>query len=210
MKKRTMMLVMSITLLVLLIAGGTFAWFTAQADPVVNNFKAGTLEFEANEFFCEPLAQNVNPGDCYPKLAFFHNTGTKRMFVRVKITPDFPNMTNPDTDIVNYDILPGWKDGGDGYYYYLFPVPSGWYSGPVIKKVCFDGEEMDNTYQGEEFTLTIESEAIQVTNDAALTEWGIYPPSLLFGFRMADPTSETAPELDAELLELIEILEARQ
>ena len=170
MKKRTMMLVVSMTLAVLLIAGGTFAWFTAQADPVVNEFKAGTLLLGVTEVFDEEMAQNVNPGDCYEKIVRLCNEGTKRMFVRVAIDAMFEDELETE-GVVSYDIGEGWIDGGDGYYYYQDSVCPGHCTPELITEVCFDGENMDNDYQGKGFTLTITPDAVQATNGAADSVW---------------------------------------
>lgn len=127
--------------------------------------------------YCE--ATNVNPGDCYNKIVFVENEGTKRMFVRVKLTPEFPNMVNGDLNLVDFPILNGWVLHTDGYYYYPHELAPGADTPNLIKKVCFDGPGMGNEYQGQKFTLTVESEAIQVTNGAALAEWGVNPKTLL-------------------------------
>ncbi len=181
MKKRTTMLIMSMTLAVLLIAGGTFAWFTATADPVVNEFQAGTLIMSVEECFNACDARNVNPGDCIQKHVRFHNDGTKRMFVRVDLEEIFMDMTGANLDpdgIVSYDLGPNWVLHTDGYYYYTLEVEAGDVTEEIISEVCFDGPAMDNTYQGSKFTLTVKSEAIQVTNGAAEDVWGIDPSTL--------------------------------
>ncbi len=166
----------AIMLVVLLVAGGTLAWFTASTEPVVNEFTAGTLKMNLVDSYC--IATNVNPGDCYDKIIFVENEGTKRMFVRVKLTPEFTNMPNGDLSLVDFPILNGWVLHTDGYYYYPFELAPGADTPNLIKQVCFDGPGMGNEYQGVEFTLTVESEAIQVTNGAALAEWGIDPLTL--------------------------------
>lgn len=180
MKKRNTVLILTSLLVVLLVAGGTVAWFTASADPVVNEFTAGTLIMSVDECFNACDARNVNPGDCIQKHVRFHNDGTKRMFVRVELEALFKDkdgaVLDPD-GIVSYDIGPDWVLVGD-YYYYTKEVKSGKYTGEIISEVCFDGPAMDNDYQGAKFTLTVKSEAIQVTNRAAQTEWGVNPKGL--------------------------------
>lgn len=176
MKKRNVMLVSAILLVVLLVAGGTLAWFTASAGPVVNEFTAGTIEMKLMDYFCERV--NVNPGDCYPKNIYIKNTGTKRMFARIKLTREFVGMPSGNLDLVSYDILYGWVLHTDGYYYYPFEIAPGFLTPPIIEEVCFDGPGMGNEYQGKQFILTAESEAIQVTNGAALAVWGVDPLTL--------------------------------
>lgn len=202
MKKRNMMLLTSMLLAVLIIAGGTFAWFTASTAPIKNEFKAGTLKFKTYECFDKHAAENVNPGDCIGKSVYFQNTGTKRMYVRVKVTPNF------DETIANMPINVGWVEH-NGYYYYRFPVLPGWFTTPLMNKVCFDGEGMGNEYQGQEMTLQIEPEAVQVTNGASTHVWGVHPWYLGAALRGGEidpnyvpedygPSTEIAPVMDFE------------
>lgn len=172
-----MMLLTSMMLAVLLIAGGTFAWFTATTEPVTNEFKAGTLIMSVNEEFYECEADNVNPGDCIDKEVYFCNDGTKRMFVRVKLDAAFEDELET-MGVVSYNIGAGWIDGGDGYYYYETSVGPDCCTPALITEVCFDGPNMNNDYQGKGFTLTVAPEAVQATHDAYLDVWGQGVPTL--------------------------------
>lgn len=176
MKKRSIMLGSAVLLAVLLVVGGTMAWFTAEADPVTNTFIAGTVDISINDVFDEDDADNVNPGDTYDKVVSVTNDGTKRAYVRVKLTPLF----NPvlSTDVVDYPILEGWIDGEDGWYYYEDILDPQETTGNIIEEVIFDGAEMDNDYQGATFTLKVEAEAIQATNGAINDQWDIDPADL--------------------------------
>ena len=66
----------------------------------------------------------------------------------------------------------------DGWYYFPFIVQPGDVTDNLIEFVEFAGQAMGNEYQGATFTLTVEAEAIQVTNGAALDEWGVDPLGL--------------------------------
>ena len=192
MKKRNIMLASAIALAVLLVAGGTMAWFTATAGPVVNTFQAGTVDIELHDKtyaldseelidFPEEGFSNVNPGDYYPKIVNVENIGSKRAFVRMKLTPEFTNMVGnatPDYSLVDYSILNGWVLHTDGWHYYPFIVESGDSTPNLIESVEFAGQAMGNEYQGATFTLTVEAEAIQVTNGAALDQWLVDPLTL--------------------------------
>jgi predicted ribosomally synthesized peptide with SipW-like signal peptide len=184
MKKRTIMIGSAILLAVLLVAGGTMAWFTASTDPVGNVFTAGTVAIELTDNF--EGAPNVNPGDCYEKEVYVTNTGTKRALVRIKKDMVFKNVNEEDLamDVVEYMLGENWTYEEDGYFYYnqvLAPEtdqsPAGMTT-PLFKdnKICFDGEDMDNSYQGAQFTITVKAEAIQATNGAPTdSEWAIDP-----------------------------------
>ncbi len=193
MKKRNLMLGSAIMLAVLLVAGGTMAWFTASTDPVVNEFKAGTLKIELIDEF--EGAPNVNPGDCYKKLVYVNNLGTKRAFVRIKKDLVLNSDPNGAADIalnmnvVEYTLGEGWVEH-NGYFYYTRELAAK--DGNTIDKttplfatdekgnnICFAGEGMGNEYQGAELAITIKAEAIQVTNGAPVDEWDVNP--LLLG-----------------------------
>lgn len=185
MKKRSIMLGSAVILAVLLVVGGTMAWFTAEADPVVNTFKAGTVAISINDQFDEELTGNVNPGDKYDKVVSVTNDGSKRAYIRVKLTPIFLESLDPEVasnvsvDVVDFPILDGWTPlQPDGYYYYKLIVLPGQTTSNIIDKVEFAGDEMDNDYQGLFFTLTVNAEAIQATNGAINDEWGIDPVAL--------------------------------
>ena len=183
MKKRKMMLGSAMILAILLVAGGTLAWFTATAEPVVNEFTAGTVEIELIDNF--DGAPNVNPGDCYQKVIYVKNTGTKKAYIRIKADAVFDG--GQSTDVLRYGLekpglwglLPGWTEK-DGYFYYNHKVHPGHYTKPLLKcnRICFDGPSMGNEYQGAELDITINAEAIQTTNGAALAEWGVTYPTV--------------------------------
>ena len=199
--KRKVVLLTAFALVALLVAGGTMAWFTAEADPVTNTFQTGNVRITIEEEFDGPMT-NVYPGQCKDKKVRVKNISqTTDVYVRVKLIPAWEG--GLDTDLVvdldeekatvygigNVQPLeafkgpggpggPGgkkskWVDGGDGWYYYKEKVKSGEPTNNLIKKVCFDGDSIGNDYQDGEFTLTIEAEAVQGVRDAALYEWGL-------------------------------------
>jgi len=193
MKKRNLVLGSIVVLAALLIVGGTMAWFTAEADPVTNTFTAGTVEIELHDVqmvegaevdFPTEGIENVNPGDEYEKIVYVENTGSKAVYVRVKLSPewsgDLPNVvTIADEDYVmaDFPILDGWEYY-EGWYYYTSPVAAGESTAHLIEEVIFAGAEMTNDYQGATFTLKVEAEAIQASNGAALDQWGVDPSTL--------------------------------
>lgn len=194
MKNKKMILGSSILLVVLLVIGGTMAWFTASTDPITNNFTAGTLTINLVDEF--EGAQNVNPGDCFEKEVYVENTGTKQAFVRIKKDIAFDKV-GLDLDVVEYTLGEGWEEH-NGYFYYTQALAAK--DGDVVakttnlfaanndgKNICFNGPNMDNDYQGAQLDIVVEAEAIQVTNGAAEAEWGVYPPSLA-------PTPEPSDE----------------
>ncbi len=194
MNRKNLLIGSALVLAALLVVGGTMAWFTAGAGPVTNTFTAGTVEIELHDVtyddlqalvpFPENGIQNVNPGDDYTKIVYVENTGSKAVYVRVKLSPewsgDLPNVvTIADEDYVmaDFPILDGWEYY-EGWYYYTSPVAAGESTAHLIEEVIFAGKEMDNDYQGATFTLEVEAEAIQASNGAALDQWGVDPSTL--------------------------------
>lgn len=183
MKKRNLMLGTAIMLAVLLVAGGTMAWFTASTQPVENEFTAGTLEIKLVDEF--EGAPNVNPGDCYEKLVYVENIGTKRALVRIKKDMVFSDELS--LDVLDYELGQGWVEVGEYFYYEDILQPTvdgepGEQTTPLFAEneegfnICFAGEGMGNEYQGAELTITIEAEAIQATNGAPTDEGWEFDP----------------------------------
>ena len=203
MNKRNLLIGSALVLAALLVVGGTMAWFTASSGPVKNQFTAGTVDIELHDVggygegqseipFSTNGVVNVNPGDEYMKIVYVENTGSKAVYVRVKLTPEWKDAEGEplalavgDVDMATFPIEgDNWVLHTDGWYYYTKPL-----LGPVvdepnavtthlIEKVIFAGAEMTNDYQGATFTLEVEAEAIQASNGAALSQWGIDPSTL--------------------------------
>lgn len=87
MNKRLLPIITSVIVAVALIAGTTFAWFTATADPIVNEFVAGTVSISAGHSagFGQTMAENWNPGDCTSTPLEIINEGTKSTYIRAHI-----------------------------------------------------------------------------------------------------------------------------
>lgn len=206
MKKRTIF-ILSFALVALLVVGGTMAWFTSAPAAITNKFVAGTVIVELHEEtgkyvyddgeYNEPeikietvttvddedveveMDLNVNPGDKYAKEIWVVNTGSKAAFIRVELTPSW----NPD-DLEDIAEL-GFKEDtnwiyndDDGYWYYTEAVAADGVTELLLETVYFPGEDMDNDYQGAEFTLKVKVDAIQASNDAALDAWEVDPTTL--------------------------------
>lgn len=200
MNKKVWTSLLVIGLAVLAIAGGTLAWFTAQANIGPNVFTAGTLEIGAQESWAyeDGGLTNWNPGDCTDKEITVEVTGTKRAFIRVLITETWEGTQDQEYDDTWYErdapnvnwwiddvAWPGdpeeWQklttDAGT-YWYYKGMFDPKEEDGPqkvtVLSKVCLDGAGTGNEFQGATYTLSMNFEAIQVTNEAVNDAWGVY------------------------------------
>ena len=174
------------------------AWFTASSGPVTNQFTAGTVKIELHDVggygegqseipFSTNGVVNVNPGDEYMKIVYVENTGSKAVYVRVKLTPQWKKgevalpltVGEPPVYMATFPLVGDkWVLHTDGWYYYKDPVASGSATQHLIDKVVFAGKAMTNDYQGATFTLEVEAEAIQASHDAAKDYWGIDPSTL--------------------------------
>jgi len=194
MKTRILMGVLAIVMAAALIAGATMAWFTDSAEVPTAQFTAGTVEVNVDE---EPDFQtmegrsinNVNPGDCARVTWKIINEGTKKAELRVKLDEAWEDELS--TENVYYAPVEGSKwvmydEDGEIWLYYTGGPVRGTYNyenndpenplEPVTVEltlvVAFDGPATGNEYQGKEFTLSGEVQAIQATNGAPAAEWG--------------------------------------
>lgn len=167
------------------LSGAVLAWFSYTADPVINIFRAGTVDITLydklgeTDFPNNGIA-NVNPGDYYDKEVYVTSNGTKQTYVRVKLTPLWTPPRGYEGDeldpcVVNLNIdTANWAAGEDGWYYYKAILTE---ANPDTTKlldgITFSGPLMDNKYQGATFSIDIQAQAVQASHYAFLTEWGI-------------------------------------
>lgn len=193
MKKNILVSLLVIVMAAALVTGATYAWFTDAADPVVNEFTAGTVKISAEEtvFPAQFMMENWNPGDCADKEYTIINTGTKGVFIRATITGAWyendgitPFTPDPDESVVSYDFAettPNWTRVGD-ILYYNDPVV-GTYTNENLEartiklalKVCFDGPLAGNQYQGKVYKFTAVFESVQSSNNAVADVWSSNP-----------------------------------
>ena len=202
MNRKNLLIGSALVLAALLVVGGTMAWFTAAADPVTNKFTAGTVEIELHDVggydseqnevaFPDDGIPNVNPGDEYLKTVYVENTGSKAVYVRVKLTPAWTKGTGSlplqvgGVDMATFPIVgTDWVLHTDGWYYYTEPLAgavvdvANAVTTHLIEKVKFAGAAMTNDYQGATFTLKVEAEAVQASHEAYKDEWGPDFPTL--------------------------------
>lgn len=190
----TSLLVIGMTLAA--IAGGTLAWFTAEANIDDNIFTAGTLEIEADESweYEDTGVENWNPGDCTDKEVTVRITGTKRAYLRMQFndgwyeniaeegeTPIWESWNpvggeNPIVKKMGEALFPDqvatWVEV-DGWYYYVGigdPDTTGIIE--VISQVCLSGTA-SNQFQGKQYRIGFNFQAIQTTHEACFEEWGV-------------------------------------
>lgn len=165
--KRSLVLVVSVLVLLLAVAGGTLAWLSTKDAPIQNTFLPTKVTCEVTERFDDStgVKSNVN----------VKNTGTINAFIRVKLvtyrTNDQGQHIGGMAEIPEFTPGTGWVKHGD-YYYYTKPVAPN--QAPDADLI--DSMTLTKTYQdadGGHQAIDVMAEAIQSVPEAAVqAAWG--------------------------------------
>lgn len=163
--KRSLVLVVSVLVLLLAVAGGTLAWLTANTGPVVNTFDPAHVSCEVTETFDGTTKSNVN----------VTNNGDIDAYIRVKLVTYRVNAQNQHIGgtATIPDFTPGtnWVEH-DGYYYYTRPVAPG----QTPETNLIDTITLSSSYidaDGGKQVIEVMAEAIQSVPKAAVqAAWG--------------------------------------
>ena len=116
--KRSLVLVVSVLVLLLAVAGGTLAWLTANTGPVVNTFDPAQVSCKVTEHFDGTTKSNVN----------VENTSDIPAYIRVKLVTyrvnDAGQHIGGTASLPTFTLGANWVSY-DGYYYYTLPVAPG-------------------------------------------------------------------------------------
>ena len=172
MKKKTLALVLALTLLVAGIVGGTLAWLTDQTAEVKNTFTVGDINIGLTETTAD---YKMVPG----------NTIAKDPTVTVKANSEacwlFVKVTEPANldDFITYAIAIGWTELEAGVYYREVPASAAdqtfsVLAGDAVTVKSDVTRAMLETAKTDAPTLTFQAYAIQrdhfATADAAWAE----------------------------------------
>ena len=112
---RGLILVLALALIVGVAVGATFAWLTAETDPVVNTFTYGDINIELEE--TTGNTYKIIPGvdiKKYPKVTVKAGSEACWLFVKVE-EENWPALTYGEGSNVarkvDYDIADGWTKG---------------------------------------------------------------------------------------------------
>lgn len=186
-KKRSLIIVLALSLVALLVVGGTMAWFTDE-EKVDNSFTAGTVDITIDENGFNDVT-NWNPGDCNDKEVKIISNGSKCTRVRVSLTPVWGDMVDgefvADGNLGVDNICFKYGDAlgtdwvyNDGWFYYTKGLEQDDETSLLLKQVCLKGNETGNEYQGKTLRVNVTAEAVQCSHDAYKDAWGItaWPP----------------------------------
>ena len=169
--KRSLVLVVSVLVLLLAVAGGTLAWLTAQ-DSVTNTLTPAHVTCTVEETFNGTEKTNVQ----------IKNTSDIPAYIRAYIVVTWKDADDADDNV--YGKLPvegtdytmtmsggtAWKKGSDGYYYYTSPVAADDTTGVLISSCT---EKTEKAPAGYRLSVEIIAEAIQSVPTTTVGDvWG--------------------------------------
>ena len=164
--KRSLVLVVSLLALLLVVAGGTLAWLTAQ-DSVSNTFTPAHVSCVVTENFDGTVKSNVN----------VTNTSDIAAFIRVKLVTYRVNSDGQriggTATIPTFTPGDGWVEY-EGFYYYTKPVAPG--EKPKTDLIGTEGIKLAQytDADGGKQVIEVMAEAIQSQPDRAVQQaWGV-------------------------------------
>lgn len=174
MKKKTLALVLALTLLMAGVVGGTLAWLTDQTAEVKNTFTVGDINIGLTETTAD---YKMVPGNTIakdPTVTVKANSEACWLFVKVTESTDLK-------DFITYAIAEGWTalPGVDGVYYREVPASAAdqtfsVLAGDAVTVKSDVTRTMLETAKTDAPTLTFKAYAIQkdhfATADAAWAE----------------------------------------
>lgn len=182
--RRAVYVVVTLGLILLLVGGSYFVYAAMTAtDRKENDFQVGQVETElVEENFTQPteIVKDV-PVD---KKITVKNNGTINQFIRVMVLPEVKadvagDPTNKQvlslvigTDLILENLnTTDWRDGGDGYYYYIKEAVEP--GDPTA--TLFDSIKLSNSisdqYHNADFSLSLKVETINCNTTAYRQAW---------------------------------------
>lgn len=163
---RSLVLVVSLLALLLVVAGGTLAWLTAQ-DSVSNTFTPAHVSCTVTEDFNGTVKSNVN----------VKNTSDIDAFIRVKLVTyrvkDNGDRIGGTAEIPEFTPGTNWVKYGD-FYYYTLPVAPG--EKPKTDLIGAEGITLVRytDADGGKQVIEVMAEAIQSQPERAVGQaWGV-------------------------------------
>lgn len=168
MKKKTLALVLALTLLVAGVVGGTLAWLTDQTAEVKNTFTVGDINIGLTETTTD---YKMVPGNTIAKdPTVIVKAESEACWLFVKVTKS----ENLDT-FITYAIAEGWTELQDGVYYREVPASAADQTFPVLagNAVTVNSDVTKEMLTAKDFanpTLTFKAYAVQKDNVASVSD----------------------------------------
>lgn len=168
MKKKTLALVLALTLLVAGVVGGTLAWLTDQTAEVKNTFTVGDINIGLTETTAD---YKMVPGNTIakdPTVTVKANSEACWLFVKVTESTDLK-------DFITYAIAEGWTELEAGVYYREVPASAADQTFSVLadNAVTVNSDVTKEMLTAKDFanpTLTFKAYAVQKDNVASASD----------------------------------------
>lgn len=178
--KRKLFFLSLITACLAILTTGTLAYFNAE-DTAHNVITTGGVNVKIVEQmkngdtlvdFPKSGISGIMPGTSVSKIVQVENTGEADVWVRVHISMSIKNKYEGElplnlddgTQVMTFSVMDGWKEGGDGYYYYNKPVAANQLTSVLFDEICFSSA-MNNKYQNSTANILIDAQAVQAANN---------------------------------------------
>lgn len=183
-KRRAVYLVLTLGLILLLIGGSYFVYAAMTAtDSKENDFQIGQVETKLEEVFDDSITE-IPKNQSIEKKVTIKNTGTINQFVRVMVLPEvraevvgdsankqvLPLMIGTDLVLENLNTSE-WKDGGDGYYYYVKEAVKPQKPTTILFDSIKLSDQLSNQYHDATFSLSLKVETINCQETAYRQAW---------------------------------------
>ena len=157
---RTAVLLIAVLLLISTAVGSTAAFLVTKTGPVVEDFAYAQVSCQVTQSGSALAVQNTGTAQAYIRASYAVNWLDREENIVAAVPEDY-----------NCDLAenPQWEKGGDGYFYYPYPVDPG---GETPSLLTCSVSRPENP----EYTLSVEvvAEAIQSTPaEAAEEAWGV-------------------------------------
>lgn len=163
-----------VLILIALIAGGTWAYFT-DIDEAVNVVTLGKIDITLHETGLRDGKErpyedvvNVVPGQTVSKIVRIQNTGSSAAYIRVSVDKEIKLAEGvsgtPDVRLIKIDFNRDKWILADGYYYYKSPLEPGDSTEALFEELRFDAR-MNDMYQNSTAVVAVKAYATQVKNN---------------------------------------------
>ena len=168
MKKKTLALVLALTLLVAGVVGGTLAWLTDQTAEVKNTFTVGDINIDLTETNRDYKMVPGNKLDKDPTVIVKAESEACWLFVQVTESTNLK-------DFITYAIAEGWTELQDGVYYREVSASNADQTFSVLKgdAVTVNSDVTKEMLTATDFanpTLTFKAYAVQKDNVASASD----------------------------------------
>ena len=173
-------LVISLSVLLLVTAGGVLAYLAVSTDPIPNTFIS-------TEVSCSLITTKTNESSLsYDALTNVQveNTGTIDGYVRVRLIPTWVDASGKVQGVKGWTPVvtlnsTDWIEHSDGFYYYKKPLaPAAITSNMLSANIIMNGDDRQEDFADNDFRqkLDVYVDIIQSTPTSAVQEaWGVNP-----------------------------------